>query len=159
MRSCEVLIVGGGPAGPRPHGSCMQAGTDVLVLDQRALSAAETLRRLDHAGGGARLWMDVAAYPHRFLTFHVCACISKGLHLPVPCVQHSIRRLEFDAWLLERSGAEVLEHTYGTSSRGGDYLIDDAVPLPLPDRRGRHALPGVPHALPELNPRASELQP
>ena len=40
-----------------------------------------------------------------------CMHYLNGVHLPLPCVQHSIRRFEFDAWLLERSGAPVVQHT------------------------------------------------
>ena len=73
------------------------------------------------------LEMDVAAYPHRFLTFERLHLHVKGVHLRVPCVQHSIRRYEFDAWLLERSGAPVLQHTVHNIRReNGDFVIDDA---------------------------------
>jgi flavin-dependent dehydrogenase len=40
-------------------------------------------------------------------------------------VQHSIRRVEFDAWLLERAGAEVRTHAVRDIRRDGEqYLID-----------------------------------
>ncbi len=54
--------------------------------------------------------LDPAAYPHRFLSFRRLHWHLKGLHLPIPCVQHSIRRFEFDAWLLQQSAAPVLTH-------------------------------------------------
>jgi flavin-dependent dehydrogenase len=42
-------------------------------------------------------------------------------------VQHSIRRFEFDAWLLERSGAQVLQHVVKNIRRDGDwYVLDEA---------------------------------
>jgi len=64
-------------------------------------------------------------YPHRFLSFRRLHWHLKGLHLPIPCVQHSIRRLEFDAWLLQQSGAEVAAHGVRDIDRdGGDYIID-----------------------------------
>jgi len=47
--------------------------------------------------------------------------------VPVPCLQHSIRRYEFDAWLLAKSGAEVVQHTVKTVRRDGDgFVIDEA---------------------------------
>jgi flavin-dependent dehydrogenase len=50
-----------------------------------------------------------------------------GVHFGVPCVQHSIRRFEFDAWLLERSGAEVVRHTAkDVRADGSNYIVDDA---------------------------------
>jgi menaquinone-9 beta-reductase len=39
--------------------------------------------------------------------------------------QYSIRRIEFDAWLLARSGAEVVQHTVReVAAEGGGYVID-----------------------------------
>ena len=67
------------------------------------------------------------SYPHRFLTFDKLHVHIKGLHLRVPCVQHSIRRFEFDAWLLERSGAPVVRHAVKhIRYENGEYVIDDA---------------------------------
>jgi flavin-dependent dehydrogenase len=41
--------------------------------------------------------------------------------------QYSIRRIQFDAWLLERSGAETVEHTVRQIRRDdGSFIIDDA---------------------------------
>src|SRR5580700_9696289 len=110
MRSCDVLIVGGGPAGSSAAWQLRRGGADVVVVDQ------ESFPRLKLCAGWITpevvrdLQMDVASYPHRFLTFSRMHVHLKGLHLRAPCVQHSIRRFEFDAWLLERSGAPVLQH-------------------------------------------------
>ena len=44
------------------------------------------------------------------------------MHAP----QHSIRRVEFDDWLLKRSGAEVVTHQVKRIERTAHgYLIDD----------------------------------
>ncbi|MGH8230573.1 MAG: NAD(P)/FAD-dependent oxidoreductase, partial [Steroidobacteraceae bacterium] len=69
--------------------------------------------------------LDPVDYPHRFLSFRRLHWHWKGLGLPVPCVQHSIRRYEFDAWLLRQSGAEVVSHAVREIQRDqADYLID-----------------------------------
>jgi flavin-dependent dehydrogenase len=45
----------------------------------------------------------------------------------IACVQYSIRRIEFDAWLLKRSAAEVVEHTVReVVVQDGGYTIDGA---------------------------------
>ena len=45
----------------------------------------------------------------------------------MPSVQHSIRRFEFDAWLLERSGAEFVQHAVREIRADGEsYSIDGA---------------------------------
>src|SRR6478609_1459885 len=111
VRTCDVLIVGGGPAGSAAARQLKLRGVDVLVLDK------EVFPRLKLCAGWITpevirdLEMDVASYPHRFLTFNRLHIHLKGLHFRIPSVQHSIRRFEFDAWLLERSGAPVVRHT------------------------------------------------
>jgi flavin-dependent dehydrogenase len=79
--------------------------------------------------------------------------------VPVPCVQHSIRRFEFDAWLLERSGVEVLEHNVRQIVPEGEgYLIDDAIRCRYLIGAGGTRCPVYRTLFRDLNPRASELQ-
>lgn len=127
MRTCDVVIVGGGPAGSTAAWRLRRAGLDIVVLDK------ERFPRLKLCAGWITpevvrdLEIDPAAYPHRFLTFSHMHLHAKGLHLRVPCVQHSIRRLEFDAWLLARCGAQVVEHNVRHIRReGGMYVVDEA---------------------------------
>jgi len=125
MRECDVIVVGGGPAGSSAAWKLKQAGVDVLVLDK------ETFPRLKLCAGWVTpevvrdLEIDIGAYPHRFLSFRRLHFHVKGLHLPAPCVQHSIRRYEFDAWLLQRSGAEMVQHAVrDIVFDGQSYVID-----------------------------------
>jgi flavin-dependent dehydrogenase len=125
MRGVDVIVVGGGPAGSAAAHRLKAAGADVLVLDRSAFPrhklcagwiTPEVLRDVQ---------LDASTYPHGFLSFRRLHWHLKGLRLPIPCVQHSIRRFEFDAWLLERSGAEVVQHAVKQISRDGEhYLID-----------------------------------
>ena len=159
MRSCEVIIVGGGPAGSSAAGRLKRAGADVLVLDR------EPFPRLKLCAGWItpevvrELEMDLDAYPHRLLTFPRLRVHYGRLNLPVPCVQHSIRRFEFDAWLLERSGAEVLEHNVRHIVAEADgYVIDDAYRCRYLIGAGGTRCPVYRTLFRELNPRATELQ-
>ena len=159
MRSCEVLIVGGGPAGSTAAWKLRRAGADVLVLDR------ERFPRLKLCAGWItpevvrELGMDVASYPHRLLTFPRLRVHVGRLQLPVACVQHSIRRYEFDAWLLERSGAPVEQHTVRHIAADGDgYVIDDAYRCRYLIGAGGTRCPVYRELFRELNPRASELQ-
>src|SRR5207245_2390754 len=127
MRSCDALIVGGGPAGSSAAWQLRRAGADVLVLDR------ERFPRLKLCAGWItpevvrELEMDLDAYPHRLLTFPRLRVHYRRLGLPVPCVQHSIRRFEWDAWLLERSGAPLEQHNVRDIVMEGDrYVIDGA---------------------------------
>jgi menaquinone-9 beta-reductase len=125
MHERDVIVVGGGPAGSSAAWKLRQAGLDVLVLDK------EPFPRLKLCAGWITpdvvrdLELDIANYPHRFLSFRRLHFHLKGLHLPVPCVQHSIRRFEFDAWLLQRSGAELVQHTVREVAREGEAFVID----------------------------------
>jgi flavin-dependent dehydrogenase len=154
-----VLIVGGGPAGSAAARRLKQAGADVLVLDK------ETFPRMKLCAGWITpeavrdLGMDIGTYPHRFLTFERLHVHIKKLHVRVPSVQHSIRRFEFDSWLLERSAAPVIRHTVRSIRRDkGGYIVDDTFRCRYLIGAGGTRCPVYRTLFRELNPRASELQ-
>jgi flavin-dependent dehydrogenase len=73
------------------------------------------------------LQLTISDYPHSFLSFRRLHWHWLGLDLRVPSVQHSIRRFEFDAWLLEHSGAELVRHAVREIRADGEsYSIDGA---------------------------------
>jgi len=159
MRSCDVLIVGGGPAGSTAAWQLRRAGADVLVLDR------ERFPRLKLCAGWITpevvrdLGMDLGSYPHRLLTFPRLRVHYGRLSVPVPCVQHSIRRFEWDAWLLERSGAPVELHNVREIVADGDgYLIDGVYRCRYLIGAGGTRCPVYRNLFRELNPRAHELQ-
>src|SRR5260370_24692697 len=159
MRSCDVLIVGGGPAGSTAAWKLRRAGADVVVLD------SERFPRLKLCAGWIRpevvrdLDMALASYPHRVLTFPRLRVHWGRLHVPVPCVQHSVRRFEFDAWLLERSGAPLEQHNVRRIERdGNDFVIDDAFRCRWLIGAGGTRCPVYRTLFRALNPRAGELQ-
>jgi flavin-dependent dehydrogenase len=159
VRSCDVLIVGAGPAGSSAAWKLRRAGVDVLVLDR------ESFPRLKLCAGWitpevvSELGMDLGSYPHRLLTFPRLRVHLGKLQLPVPCVQHSIRRFEFDAWLLERSGAPFERHTVREIVPEPDgYRIDDRYHCRYLIGAGGTRCPVYRTLFRELNPRAHELQ-
>jgi len=159
MRSCDVLIVGGGPAGSTAAWQLRRAGADVLLLDRERFPRTKLCAGWITPEVVRDLAMDLASYPHRLLTFPRLRVHFGRLHVPVPCVQYSIRRFEFDAWLLERSGAEVVQHNVRHITAVSDgYLIDG-------EYRCRHLIgaggtrcPVYRELFRELNPRESALQ-
>ena len=159
MRSVDVLIVGGGPAGSSAARLLTRAGADVLLLDR------ETFPRLKLCAGWitpevvSELEMDLDAYPHRLLTFPRLRVHYGRLSIPVPCVQHSIRRFEFDAWLLERSGVRVEQHNVREIAVDGDgFIVDGAWRCRYLIGAGGTRCPVYRNLFKELNPRAHELQ-
>jgi len=159
VRNCEVLIVGGGPAGSSAAWRLARAGCDVVVLDQARFPRLKLCAGWITPEVVRDLEIDIRAYPHRFLTFQRMHLHVKGVHLPVPCVQHSIRRVEFDAWLLERSGAPVIEHTVRQIRQEGEaFVIDDAFRARYLIGAGGTRCPVYRTVFRAVNPRAVELQ-
>lgn len=125
MREHDVIVVGGGPAGSSAAWKLRQAGADVLVLDREAFPRLKLCAGWITPEVVRDLQMDPASYPHRFLSFRKLHFHLKGLHMPLPCVQHSIRRFELDDWLLKRSGAELVQHAVREIVREGDGFVID----------------------------------
>jgi flavin-dependent dehydrogenase len=122
---CDVIVVGGGPAGAAAAWELTRHGVDCLILDR-----ADFPREKLCAGWiTPQILRDLEFrpedYPHRFLTFDTLRISFKGLRFSLPSAQHSIRRFEFDHWLLRRSEAPVRRHTVRQiEAVNGGYLID-----------------------------------
>ncbi|MFB3105239.1 MAG: NAD(P)/FAD-dependent oxidoreductase, partial [Pseudomonadales bacterium] len=110
----EVIIVGGGPAGATAAWELIRNGVDCLILDREAFPREKLCAGWITPRVLSDLEFQPEDYPHRFLTFEVLNVSIKGLKVPFRSPQHSIRRYEFDQWLLERSGAPVSVHNVRT---------------------------------------------
>lgn len=72
------------------------------------------------------LELDPDDYPLSFITFDELHLHWKAFAVKPKTRQHSIRRIEFDDFLLRRSGARVLQHKVrDIRKENGGYLIDD----------------------------------
>lgn len=159
MRNVDVLIVGGGPAGSSAAWRLKAAGAEVLVLDREAFPRLKLCAGWITPEVVRDLELDPAEYPYRFLTFRRLRMRFWKLGFPLRCVQHSIRRYEFDAWLLRRSGAELAQHNVRQVERDGAYFIVDG------QWRARYLIGAAGTSCPVYralfrgaNPRARELQ-
>lgn len=159
MESCEVLIVGGGPGGASCAERLRAHGVDCLVLD------AESFPRLKLCAGWITpavvkaLDMDPARYPHRFLTFDRLRINLRGLGFWLQDAQHSIRRIEFDDWLLKRSGARVARHNVRRIVRDGDeFIVDDRFRCRYLVGAGGTKCPVFRELFRDANPRSRALQ-
>ena len=159
MQRADVIIVGGGPAGSSCAWRLRRYGVDCLILDK------ETFPRLKLCAGWITpqvvedLEMDIAAYPHRFLTFETTRVHLRGIPFRMRSPQHSIRRYEFDHWLLERSGAPVVPHMVkNIALQDGRYVIDDAFECRYLVGAGGTRCPVYRTLFRDLDPRAKELQ-
>lgn len=159
METRDVIIVGGGPGGASCAARLRAQGRDPLILD------AETFPRLKLCAGWitpavvTALEMDPGHYPHRFLTFDRLRISVRGLGFRLNDAQHSIRRVEFDHWLLQRSGAEVVRHNVRHIVRDGeDFVIDDRYRCHYLVGAGGTKCPVYRDLFRAANPRARELQ-
>ncbi len=126
MTEVEIIIVGGGPAGAACAGELAKAGKEVLLLDRARFP------RLKLCAGWVtpRVWklLDVTVqdYPHSVLKLNKLHYIFGRKRIPVPTRQYSIRRYEFDYWLVQRSGATLLEHEVkNIQQRDGYFVLDE----------------------------------
>ncbi len=130
MRYAETIIVGGGPGGSSCAWELKRNGRECLVLDRKEMP------RLKLCAGWVTpkvlrdLAVDPSEYPHGVIALRKLKVIvgrRRRLRTMISSRQYSIRRIEFDAWLLKRSGAETSLHTVRQVTKDGeDYIIDDA---------------------------------
>jgi geranylgeranyl reductase family protein len=113
METCEVLIVGGGPAGSSCARALVRAGIDVLVLDKAAFPRDKVCAGWITPAVVDELAIDLAEYAQA-RTLQPITGFRTGLigHRPVCTpydqpVSYGIRRCEFDHYLLARSGART----------------------------------------------------
>jgi len=149
MDACDVLIVGGGPAGSSCAWALRDAGLDVLVLDRA------TFPRNKLCGG----WItplvldELSIDPRDYAPGHVLQPIY-GLRLNAiegpqvevrgdQIVSYGIRRCEFDEYLLRRSGARIREGVPITAlERSGDgWLVNGMVRARMLVGAGGHFCP------------------
>ncbi|UHD16842.1 NAD(P)/FAD-dependent oxidoreductase [Thiocapsa bogorovii] len=159
MIKTNVIIVGGGPAGSSCAWQLRRRGLDSLILDKAVFPRPKLCAGWITPEVVADLEMDIAAYPHRLLTFEVTRAHLFGIGLTMRSPQHSIRRVEFDHWLLERSGAEVIRHQVKHVERTPNgYRIDDRFECVALVGAGGTACPVYRSLFREINPRARGLQ-
>ncbi|MCZ6620070.1 MAG: FAD-dependent monooxygenase [Gammaproteobacteria bacterium] len=155
----EVIIVGGGPAGATAAWELVKNGVDCLILDREAFPREKLCAGWITPEVVRDLEFVPEDYPYRFLTFDVLNISIKGLKLPFRAPQHSIRRFEFDRWLVERSGAPVTIHNvrHVVADENG-FIIDDKFRCRYLIGAGGTRCPVYRDLFRSLQPRAKELQ-
>lgn len=155
----DTIIVGGGPAGSACAHRLVRAGASVAVVDRARFPRLKLCAGWLTPEAVADLELDVVAYPHRFNTFDRIVVHVKGVPLNLATPQHSIRREEFDAYLLERSGVQVIEHNVKSIEFVDQrYVIDGAYTCDYLVGAGGTRCPVYRAFFREANPRAKLLQ-
>ena len=159
MEQTDVIVVGGGPAGSTCAWKLRQAGLDVIVLDRAAFPRTKLCAGWVTPEAMADLQLDEDSYPYGFVTFETLYLHWKKLTVKHPSRQHSIRRVEFDDFLLQRSGAKLVRHQVREIVvKAGSYVIDDRFQCRYLVGAGGTRCPVYRTFFHDVNPRASVLQ-
>ena len=159
MTNADVLVVGGGPAGSMCATRLVRGGLDVVVLDRAAFPrdkvcagwitpAVVQLSELDLTDYAA----DHTLQP--FTGFRTGPFDRETLLTAYDQpISYGIRRCEFDAYMLRRSGAQVISgQPLDTLRReSGDWIANDSIRARVVIGAGGHFCP----VARQLNPRTS----
>ncbi|MEZ5582930.1 MAG: NAD(P)/FAD-dependent oxidoreductase [Candidatus Competibacteraceae bacterium] len=159
LQTHDAIIIGGGPAGSSCAWQLKRHGVDCLVLDRQRFPRPKLCAGWITPEVVRDLELDITRYPQGLLTFNRLHVRLWRLGLTLNTVQHSIRRYEFDAWLLTRSGAPAHQH-YARHIRceHGDYLVDDRYRCRYLVGAGGTQCPVYRTLFRDANPRAKDLQ-
>jgi flavin-dependent dehydrogenase len=159
VNAVDAIVVGGGPAGSTCAWKLHDAGLDVVVLDRETFPRTKLCAGWVTPEAIADLELEPRDYPLRFMTFDELHLHWKLLTVTLKSRQHSIRRYEFDDFLLCRSGARVLQHKVREIQRDGtDYVIDGQYRCKYLVGAGGTACPVYRTLFSERNPHSSALQ-
>ena len=126
MIDSEVIVVGGGPAGSSCAWKLKRAGIQTIVLEKEAFPRWKPCAGWITPKVFKNLELKRGDYPFSLLTFKKLHYRFRGKKMAIPTRQYSIRRSEFDRWLLERADVPVHQHAVNHIRReNGSYIIDD----------------------------------
>lgn len=122
----ECIIIGGGPAGSTCALKLKQAGLDTIIIDKEKFPRPKLCAGWITPKVLRNLEINPESYPYGLLTFNQLYFHLHGVKIPIKTKQYSIRRTEFDTWLLKRSGVSVDHHrVQNIRKENGTYIIDD----------------------------------
>ena len=159
VQLADAIVVGGGPAGSTCAWKLREAGLDVIVLDRAAFPRHKLCAGWVTPEVLSDLEVDSRDYPLGLMTFDKLHIHWKALTVKLKSPQHSIRRLEFDHFLLRRAGVRVLQHKVSKVQQdNGDHIIDGKYRARFLIGAGGTACPVYRTYFNGRNPRRSALQ-
>lgn len=130
METCDVLIIGGGPAGSSCARQLHAAGVDVIVLDKSTFPRDKVCAGWITPAVVEELDLDLDHYRHGrvcqdILGFRTATMGGQEVYNDYKhTVSFGIRRYEFDHYLLSRCGARLILNTPVSSiERQGDHWL------------------------------------
>ncbi|MDJ0904311.1 MAG: NAD(P)/FAD-dependent oxidoreductase [Xenococcus sp. MO_188.B8] len=125
----ETIIVGGGPAGSSCAWKLNQQGKELVILDKQSFPRLKLCAGWITSRVMEKLEFTPEDYPHSILQLktkmYVAPFPFSFGRCPTRWTDYSIRRIEFDRWLLQRSHAPVItHHVKHIEKRRERYIID-----------------------------------
>lgn len=153
MDACGILIIGGGPAGSSCAWKLRQAGYDVLILDKKSFPRDKTCGGWITPAVLDELRIDPQEYARERVLQPITGFRTSCMGGPeietsyAGAVSYGIRRLEFDHFLLRRSGARVLEGVPLTSlaRSGNTWVVNGDIRADMLVGAGGHFCPVARH--------------
>ena len=125
MITVDALIVGGGPAGAACAWRLKQNNFNCLVLDRAFFPRSKPCAGWGTPSVFTSLKITPEDYPHGLTTFKSFQVSLRSLRFKLPTHQYAIRRIEFDSWLLEHSGADLKQHDVKIIEKQDDSFVID----------------------------------
>jgi flavin-dependent dehydrogenase len=125
VKETTAIVIGAGPAGSTCAGRLKQYGVDFLILDKENFPRDKPCAGWIHPGVFQLINRLPGSYPFTIHLFRRIIFHFPGFTLPVKTSQYSIRRSEFDYWLLKSNGIVPLTHKVESIRKEGDYYIVD----------------------------------
>ncbi|MCS7042243.1 MAG: NAD(P)/FAD-dependent oxidoreductase [Bryobacteraceae bacterium] len=149
MTACDVLIVGGGPAGSACAAKLARSGMDVVVLDRALFPRDKPCAGWITPEVLARTGLDPGEYARQAVIeplegFRVSLLGGRAVEIDFGHpVSYAIRRCEFDTYLLGRSGARVRSGSPVESieRRDGRWIVNGEWEAPVLIGAGGHFCP------------------
>ncbi len=149
METCDALIIGGGPAGSSCARELRRHGLDVMIMDKASFPRDKVCAGWITPPVVEALRLDTEDYRQKNVLQPITAFRTgmidgdeQETHYPAT-VSYGIRRCEFDDYLLQRSGARLLQEQSldSVERRGSGWLVNDAITTPLIIGAGGHFCP------------------
>ena len=148
MDRCDVLIVGGGPAGSTCAWRLARAGLDVVVLDRAQFPRDKVCAGWITPAVVDALELDLTAYRQGrtvqpFTGFRAGLLNGRSQLIDFGrTISYGIRRCEFDAFLLQRANVWTLTDTLNELQRDGrNWIVNGALRAAMLVGAGGHFCP------------------
>jgi geranylgeranyl reductase family protein len=162
MERCDVLIVGGGPAGSSCAWALRGSGLDVVVMDRSPFPRDKVCAGWITPPLIEALKVDLTDYA-RDRTLQPISAFRTGLLGGRPIdtdydrtVSYGIRRCELDDYLLRRAGARLIlgEPVREIAWDGAEWIVNGRLRAPMLVGAGGHACPVARHLRGDTNGQA-----